>query len=89
MPTVLAAGLAAIYLLWAPESLDLAAAIFRADLFADHGFLLWSNDWYSGHHLLSYSVLFPPLGALLGVRLTGALAAVAAAAVFAALVRRR
>ena len=80
---------AAACLLWAPPSQDLAAASFRADLFADHGFLLWNDGWYSGHYLLSYSVLYPPLGALLGPRLVGVLAVVAAAALFALLARRR
>ncbi len=75
--------------IWAPPSQDLAAASFRADLFADHGFLLWSDQWYSGHYVLSYSVLYPPLGALLGPRIVGALAVVAAAALFAVLARRR
>ena len=88
-PTLLAAALAAVYLIWAPASQDLAAATFRADLFADHGFAIWNNAWYDGHYLLSYSVLYPPLGALLGPRLTGALAVVAAAALFATLARRR
>jgi hypothetical protein len=88
-PTLLAAIGAVVYLIWAPGSQDLAAASFRADLFADHGFLLWSNQWYSGHYLLSYSVLYPPLGALLGPRLVGAIAVVASAALFAALARRR
>ncbi len=80
---------AAACLVWAPPSQDLAAASFRADLFADHGFLLWNDQWYSGHYLLSYSVLYPPLGALLGPRLVGALAVVVAAALFAILARRR
>lgn len=88
-PAALAAAVAALYLIWGPASQDLAAATFRADLFADHGFALWNDDWYSGHYLLSYSVLYPPLGALLGPRLTGALAVVAAAAVFAQLAGRR
>jgi hypothetical protein len=85
----LAAILAGVYLLWAPPSQDLAAAVFRAELFEASGFALWNNSWYSGHHLLSYSVLYPPLAALLDPRLVGALAAVAAAAVFAALAQRR
>ena len=55
--TLLAAALAAVYLVWAPPSEDLAAAIFRADLFDREGFVLWNNDWYSGHYLLSYSCL--------------------------------
>ena len=89
LPTALAAAVAIAYLAIAPASQDLAAATFRADLFSEHGFVLWNNQWYSGHYLLSYSVLFPPLGAWLGVRLTGALAVVAAAAVFAAFARDR
>ena len=84
-----AAPRSALSALRAPPSQDLAAASFRADLFADHGFLLWNNQWYSGHYLLSYSVLYPPLGALLGPRLVGALAVAAAAALFALLARRR
>lgn len=88
-PTAVAAVLAAVYLIWEPPSADLAAQTFRADLFADHGFAIWTNAWYGGITLPSYSVLFPPLAAALGPRLVGALAAVAAAALFGALVRGR
>ena len=87
-PTLVALAGAVIYLIWTPQSQDLAAAAFRADVFADHGFALWNNDWYSGHYLLSYSVLYPPLGALLGPPMTAALAAVVSAALFALLARR-
>jgi hypothetical protein len=87
---MLLAGLFAIaYLILQPPSADLAAQTFRADLFASHGFLLWNNDWYGGHYLLGYSVLFPPLGAALGPRLVGALAAVTAAGLFGVLARYR
>ena len=81
--------LAIAYLLLQPSSVDLAAQAFRADLFASHGLLLWNDYWYAGHYLLGYSVLFPPLGALLGPRVVGALAVVATAALFAALAYRR
>jgi hypothetical protein len=84
-----AAVLAAAYLIASPASADLAAQTFRADLFADHGFLIWNNFWYSGHYLPGYSVLYPPLGALLTPRLLGAIAAVAAAGCFGALARYR
>jgi hypothetical protein len=87
--TLLAGAIAIAYLLWGAQSQDLAAATFRADLFSDHGFVIWNNAWYSGHYVISYSVLYPPLGALLGPRLVGSIAAVAAAAVFAVLARRR
>lgn len=86
---LLAAIVAIACLIWGTNPPDLAAASYRADLFADHGFLLWNNDWYSGHYLLSYSVIYPPLGALLGPRLVGALAAVVAATLFAILASRR
>jgi hypothetical protein len=84
-----AALLALLYLALEPSSADLAAQTFRSDLFADHGFLLWNDYWYSGHYLPAYSVLFPPLGAALGPRVVGALSAVAAAALFGALARHR
>ena len=89
-PPVLAAAIgAAIYLVWDPPSADLAAQTFRSDLFDAEGFAVWSNAWYSGHHLPGYSLLFPPLAGLLGARLVGALAAVAAAALFAVLAHDR
>jgi hypothetical protein len=87
--TLLATAIAAAYLVWGPPTQDLAAATFRADVFSDHGFVIWNNAWYSGHYLISYSVLYPPLGALLGPGLAGAIGAVAAAAVFALLAERR
>ena len=87
---MLLAGLFAIaYLILRPASADLAAQAFRADLFASHGYLLWNDYWYAGHYLPGYSILFPPLGAVLGPRLVGALAAVAAAGLFGALARYR
>lgn len=82
-----AALLAAVYLIWAPPSADLAAQTFRTELFEVHGFEVWSNAWYGGIHLPGYSLLFPPLASLFGIRLVGAVAVVAAAALFAALVR--
>ncbi len=81
-PWAVAAALAVAYLVIDPPSADLAAQTYRSQLFADHGFLVWDNAWYGGHHMPGYSVLFPPLGALLGARLVGALAAVAAAWLF-------
>lgn len=84
IPAVL---LAAVYLIWSPPSADLAAQTFRADLFDSQGFELWSSAWYGGFHLPGYSLLFPPLASLLGVRAVGTISVVAAAALFAALVR--
>jgi len=83
-PWVLAAAGAIAYLLLDPPSADLAAQEYRAGL----GLQIWNNGWYAGHHLPAYSVLFPPLGELLGARLVGAVAAVLAAALFSLLADR-
>ncbi len=88
-PMLVAAVLAGVYLVWDPASADLAAQTFRADLFDANGFAVWNNAWYAGHHLPGYSLLFPPLAALIGPRLVGAVAAVAAAGLFAALAHDR
>ncbi|HKG39617.1 MAG TPA: hypothetical protein VKB25_11555 [Conexibacter sp.] len=81
-PPLVAAGLTAVYLLWQPASLDLAAAEYRACLFGHAGFAVWDAQWYGGHHLPGYSVLFPPLAYWFGPRVVGALAVVAAAVLF-------
>ncbi len=80
---------AAACLLLEPASADLAAQEYRAGLVREAGLGIWDNGWFAGHHTPGYSLLFPPLGALLGVRLAGALAAIAASALFAAIARQR
>lgn len=79
----IAAALAAIWLALGPPTPDLAAQVYRADLFADHGFTAWENQWFGGHHVLGYSLVFPELGAWIGARSVGALTAVLEAALFA------
>ncbi|MFZ0088532.1 MAG: hypothetical protein WAL63_03430, partial [Solirubrobacteraceae bacterium] len=87
-PTLLAALLAAAYVVISPPTQDLAAHLFRAQLFADQGFGIWNNNWYAGHHILGYSVLFPAISAALSPQLAAAIAATATAAVFEPLARR-
>jgi hypothetical protein len=82
-PALISAALAAAYLIAQPASADLAAQTYRTELFERVGLGVWNGQWFGGHHTLGYSVLFPPLAALLGIRLVGALSAVAAAALFA------
>ncbi len=88
LATAISALLSAVYLLWQPQSLDLAAQTFRADLWARDGWVIWNDAWYSGHPVPGYSLLFPPLGALLGPELLGAICAVASAALFATIAFR-
>lgn len=88
-PALVAALLAAVYLLVEPRTVDLAAHEFRAELFAREGFTIWNGAWYGGHHTVAYSVLFPPLAWLVGPGLVGAVSAVASAALFEPLARGR
>jgi hypothetical protein len=83
------AVLAAIYLIAAPPSSDLAAASYRSDLFSRVGFSLWDNSWYGGHHMVAYSLLAPALGALIGPQTVAAISMTVAAALFAALIAGR
>ena len=90
LPAVaLSAVLAAAMLAWAPPVGDLAAQVFRAELFQRVGLGIWNGSWYGGHYTLTYSVLFPPLAALLGPRVVGMLAVVASSYLFDRLVRDR
>jgi hypothetical protein len=87
-PTLVAAAFAAAYVIASPPSLDLADHLFRAQLFRDEGFGLWNNFWYSGHHIVGYSVLFPAVSAALTPQLAGAIAATGTATLFIPLARR-
>jgi len=76
------AALCAVYLLWQPQSLDLAAQTFRADLWDRYGWVVYNDAWYSGHTIPGYSLLYPPLGALLGPTALGILCALISALLF-------
>jgi hypothetical protein len=88
-PAVFAAVLGAVYLLWSPRSADMAAHAFRSWLWEQDGFAVWNAQWYGGHHVLGYSLLFSPLAAVFGAGLVGVVAGVASTALFGSAVRRR
>ena len=88
-PGLAAAALGVAYLVTHPDSADHAAQVFRSDLFGREGFSAWDNLWFGGHHLPGYGLLLPALGALIGPRLVGVLAAVTAALLFSAIAYRR
>ena len=85
----LSSALALLMLLWSPPVGDLAAQVFRAELFERAGLAIWNGSWYGGHYTLTYSVLFPPLAALLGPQVVGGLAVVSSSYLFDRLVRDR
>jgi hypothetical protein len=71
-----------VWLIVLPRTPDLAAQVYRVDLFNRLGFTVWDSHWYAGHDLPAYSLLFPALGSLLGLRLVAVLAALASSVLF-------
>jgi hypothetical protein len=76
-----------LWLILDPHTPDLAAQVYRIDLFRALGFAVWDEHWYGGHHLPGYSLLFPPLGSLLGLRLLASLSVLASVVLFERLAR--
>src|SRR5256885_762572 len=84
-----AAGFLAAALVWlAPPGTDVAAHVYQRALYLQHGFVLWNNFWYAGRYsFVTYSVLYYPLAALLGIKLL-AVATVATSVIACAAVVR-
>ena len=92
-PGIIAAGALAVafgtaYLLAPPMGRDFSAQLAHAELAESHWPELLDLRWYGGFNSLGYSVLSPPVMALLGVPLTTALAYVATVVLFAALLKK-
>jgi hypothetical protein len=88
---VLSAGVAASFaalLAWAgPPGTDLAAHIYQRAVFLDHGFTLWNNFWYAGRYsFVTYSLLYYPLAAVVGIRLLAVATVAIATLAFAVVV---
>src|SRR5690349_10377611 len=77
-----------IYMAVEPPTADMAGHTFRTWLFERDGPAVWNAQWYGGHHVLGYSLLFAPFASLLGPALPGVVAAVAATAAFVPLAHR-
>ncbi len=76
-------------LAWNPQVGDLAAQVFRTELFRHAGLAIWNGSWYGGHYTLTYSFLFPPLASVVGPQAVGLLAVVASSYFFDRLVHDR
>src|SRR3954471_11365345 len=76
-----AAALLASLLVWlGPPGADFAAHAYQRSAFLQHGFQIWNNFWYAGRYsFVTYSLIYYPLAALLGIKVL-ALASVASAA---------
>ena len=86
-PSLACALVGVVYLIHPPATADMAAHSYRAWLFQHEGLTVWNAQWYGGHHVLGYSLLFAPLAAAFGPALVGVVSAVAAVAIFTGLAR--
>ena len=72
-----------------PPGTDFAAHAYQRTLFLEHGFTLWNNFWYAGRYsFVTYSLLYYPLAAVLGIRLLAVATIALAALAFAVVLGR-
>src|SRR5439155_714837 len=82
-----AAAGAALVVWLGPPGADFAAHVYQRAMFLEHGFALWNNYWYAGRYsYVTYSLVYYPLAALLGIKALALVSAAIAAGAFALLV---
>jgi len=82
-----AAAFAAALAYAGPPGTDLAAHVYQRTVFLDHGFTLWNNFWYAGRYsFVTYSLLYYPLAAVVGIRLLAVATVAIATLAFAVVV---
>jgi hypothetical protein len=78
-----------VLLLLLPSGSDFAAHQYQVSLFAQHGLTLWDNFWYAGRYtFVTYSVLYYPIAALVGIKLLALVAVAVSAAAFTLITAR-
>jgi hypothetical protein len=85
-----AAAFLASLLVWlGPPGADLAAHAYQRTVFLQDGFALWNNFWYAGRYsFVTYSLIYYPLAALLGIKLLAVATVATAALAFAMILSR-
>jgi len=85
-----AAILSALFVWTVPPGVDFAAHVYQRAIFIQHGFSFWNNFWYSGQYsFVTYSLLYYPLAAFLGIKLLAVATISTAALAFAVVVLRQ
>src|SRR6478672_7722247 len=72
-----------------PPRVDWAAHAYQRTFLLQHGFELWNNFWYAGRYsFVTYSLIYYPLAALLGIKVLALASIASAAAAFSVVVFR-
>jgi hypothetical protein len=86
LSAVVAVAIAGVLLWLGPPGVDLAAHAYQRTFLLQHGFAVWNNFWYAGRYsFVTYSFIYYPLAAVLGIKVL-ALASIGIAALAFALV---
>jgi hypothetical protein len=84
----LAAVVASLLVWLGPPGADFAAHAYQRTAFLQDGFAFWNNFWYAGRYsFVTYSLVYYPLAALLGIKLLAVLSISLAAVGFSAIVQ--
>lgn len=85
-PALMAVALATMVAVLHWKGVDQAAQSYRVLQVRTHGLALWDSGWYGGNYPLGYSVVFPVVGALVGLPVASAASAAGASWAFDRLV---
>ena len=87
LSAIVAAGLAGVLIWLGPPGVDLAAHSYQRTFLLQHGFAIWNNFWYAGRYsFVTYSFIYYPLAAVLGIKLLAVVSIGVAALAFALVV---
>jgi hypothetical protein len=86
---VVAAVLAGVLIWLGPPGVDFAAHSYQRTFLLQHGFAIWNNFWYAGRYsFVTYSFIYYPLAALIGIKLLAVVSVGCAALAFTLVVWR-
>jgi hypothetical protein len=88
LAAAIAAGATSVVLLGGWRGADYPAQLYRVDLARRYGLVWWNSQWYGGHSTAGYSVVFPLVGAAVGVGVVALASSTVAAWCFGAMGRR-
>ena len=85
------AGLIALaFIAFAPKGEDAAAHLYQTQIWREHGWRFWDNNWYAGRYSqINYSLLYYPVAAVLGTWTVVTASVAGAAAAFTHLLHSR
>ncbi len=87
---IVAGAIALVFIAFVPKGEDAAAHLYQTQVWREHAWRLWDNNWYAGRYSqINYSLLYYPVAALLGTWTVVTASVAGAAAAFTHLMHAR